>query len=85
MPFRRFIPIALFLIAIIFPSCANRQTADTLNDVETYIQDHPDSALATIRAIDTATLTARSIRAHYALLHAHTTPGSVAQTRTRTG
>lgn len=70
MPFRRFIPIALFLIAIIFPSCANRQTADTLNDVETYIQDHPDSALATIRAIDTATLTARSIRAHYALLHA---------------
>lgn len=63
--------IALSLAStLIFPSCASRQTAATLNDVETYIQSRPDSALATLRAIDTTTLTTRSLRAHYALLHA---------------
>ena len=60
----------LLLAALFLASCANHQTAATLNDVETYIQARPDSALATIRAIDTTTLTTRSLRAHYALLHA---------------
>lgn len=62
--------IVLLLAAFPFSSCSNRQTALILNDVESYIQDRPDSALATIRAIDTTTLTSRSLRAHYALLHA---------------
>ena len=61
---------ALILALALLNSCASRQTAATLNDVETYIQARPDSALATIRAIDTTTLTSRSLRAHYALLHA---------------
>ena len=61
---------ALFLALALLSSCASRQTAATLDDVETYIQARPDSALATIRAIDTTTLTTRSLRAHYALLHA---------------
>ena len=60
--------IALSLAALLLASCASRQTAATLNDVETYIQERPDSALASIRAIDTTTLTTRSLRAHYALL-----------------
>lgn len=60
----------LLLAALFLASCANHKTAATLNDVETYIQARPDSALATIRAIDTTTLTTRSLRAHYALLHA---------------
>ena len=64
------LPIFLTLATLILASCAGRQTAATLNDVETYIQARPDSALATIRAIDTPTLTTRSLRAHYALLHA---------------
>ncbi|MBQ3742898.1 MAG: hypothetical protein IJU08_03520 [Bacteroidales bacterium] len=64
------LPIFLTLATLILASCAGRQTAATLNDVETYIQARPDSALATIRAIDTTTLTTRSLRAHYALLHA---------------
>ena len=51
-------------------ACASSRTAATLNDVETYIQQRPDSALSMIRAIDTSTLTTRSLRAHYALLHA---------------
>lgn len=61
--------IALSLAAmLLFSSCASRQTTATLDDVETYIQSRPDSALATLRAIDTTTLTSRSLRAHYALL-----------------
>ena len=60
----------LFLSLVFFVSCASRQTAATLDDVETYIQSRPDSALATLRTIDTTTLATRSLRAHYALLHA---------------
>lgn len=56
---------ALILALALLNSCASRQAAATLNDVETYIQARPDSALATIRAIDTTTLTTRSLRAHY--------------------
>ena len=62
--------ISLSLAALLLASCASRHTAATLNDVETYIQQRPDSALATIRALDTTMLTTRSLRAHYALLHA---------------
>ncbi len=62
--------ISLSVAALLLASCASRRTAATLNDVETYIQQRPDSALATIRAIDTSTLTTRSLRAHYALLYA---------------
>lgn len=60
----------LISFSLILSSCASHRTAATLNDVETYIQDRPDSALSTIRAIDTTSLTTRSLRAHYALLHA---------------
>ena len=68
---RPIIHLLVFLIIMLGQcSCASRHTAATLNDVETYIQQRPDSALATIRAIDTTTLTTRSLRAHYALLHA---------------
>lgn len=61
---------ALSLVLLLLASCASRRTAATLDDVETYIQFSPDSALAIIRTIDTTTLTTRSLRAHYALLHA---------------
>ena len=61
--------IALSLASVfLLSSCASRQTTARLDDVETYIQSRPDSALATLRAIDTTTLTSRSLRAHYALL-----------------
>jgi hypothetical protein len=62
--------LVVLTIAIFLSSCAGRHTAALLDDVETYIQERPDSALATIRAIDTTTLTSRSLRAHFALLHA---------------
>lgn len=48
--------------------CGNRQTSAVLDDVETYIQDRPDSALTALRAIDTTTLNSRRLHAQYALL-----------------
>lgn len=62
--------IALSLVLFLFSCCANHQTAATLNDIETYIKERPDSALATIRAIDTMSLKTPRLRAHYSLLHA---------------
>ena len=62
--------LTVFLLAMALSSCDSRRTVATLNDVETYIQTRPDSALAVIRAIDTTTLTTRSLRARYALLYA---------------
>ena len=59
--------IVLFLAFGFLASCSSRQTAAALNDVETYIQQRPDSALATIRAIDTTTLTSRSLRGESAV------------------
>lgn len=62
--------LVLTLGFIFFTSCVSRRTAAVLNDIETYIQDRPDSALATIRSIDTTSLTCQRLRAQYALLHA---------------
>ena len=62
--------LASLMVFPFFIACGNRQTAATLNDIETYIQERPDSALSVIRSIDTAKLNTRSLRAHYALLHA---------------
>ena len=62
--------IALSLASLLLAACACRQAAVTLNDVETYIKERPDSAQVTIRAIDTTPLTTPKLRAHYALLHA---------------
>ena len=62
--------IAITLALPLMTACASHHTAATLKDVETYIQDRPDSALAVLRAIDTTTLNSRRLQAHYALLHA---------------
>ena len=43
--------------------------AATLSDVETYINDRPDSALAVLEGVDSTALTTRALRARYSLLH----------------
>jgi tetratricopeptide (TPR) repeat protein len=63
------VKIILFALVLVLFGCGHR-TAVILDDVETYIQERPDSALATLRAIDTTTLTTKKLQAHYALLHA---------------
>lgn len=62
--------VCLFLAITLFEACDRRQVAITLDDVESFIQVYPDSALTTLRAIDTTTLISRSLRAQYALLNA---------------
>lgn len=58
------------LPVIILTSCTTIGVRRTLNDVETYIAEHPDSALSVLESIDTADLTTRGLRAYHALLHA---------------
>ena len=65
----RFITVILS-ISVLFVSCDNRQTKSLLQDVETYIQERPDSALRVLRKVDTLTLNTKSLRARYSLLFA---------------
>ncbi len=51
-------------------ACGNPGTKTLLNQAETCMEEHPDSALNVIRAIDTNTLHSRALRARYSLLHA---------------
>lgn len=46
-----------------------RSTTALLNDVESYINDRPDSALAVLRALDSTVVHGRALRARAALLH----------------
>lgn len=63
--------IALIIsVFVLFISCDNRQTKSLLQDVETYIQERPDSALRVLRKVDSLTLNTKSLRARYSLLFA---------------
>lgn len=57
-------------LAIVLASCTAIDVRRTLNDVETYITERPDSALTVLEAIDTAKMSTKGLRAHHALLHA---------------
>ena len=57
-------------LAVILTGCTTIEVRKTLDDVETYIADRPDSALAVIEAIDTTDLNTKGLRARHALLHA---------------
>ena len=58
------------LPVIILTSCTAIDVRRTLNDVETFIAERPDSALYVLESIDTTSLTTEGLRAHHALLHA---------------
>lgn len=51
-------------------SCTVFDTHRTLNDVESYIMERPDSALAVLESMDMADVKTSRNRAHHALLHA---------------
>lgn len=62
-----------FIIATIlvcFIGCAPKSVRHTLSDIETFIQERPDSALSILDTMDRASLTTARSRAHHALLHA---------------
>lgn len=64
---------SLLLTAIVISTMAcspayRNRTAAMLNDVERYVNERPDSALAVLEGVDSSTLTTRSLRARYSLL-----------------
>ena len=60
-----------YILAIgLMTGCTSTKVRRTLEDVETYISQRPDSALVVIESIDSAQLTNKGVRAHHALLHA---------------
>ena len=60
----------ILLFTALLCACGNNAVRHELQDIESYIQERPDSALASIRAIDTNALSSKSLKAHYSLLHA---------------
>ena len=65
----RFVIIFL-LMSFLLVSCDNRQPKSLLQDVETYIQERPDSALRVLRKVDSLTLNTKALRARYSVLFA---------------
>ncbi|MBQ6958525.1 MAG: hypothetical protein IJP77_08210 [Bacteroidales bacterium] len=69
---RCFQTFTLLLAVSLMVSCAGNGNGATarLDSAEALVQSSPDSALTVLRSIDTLTLTKRSLRARYSLLHA---------------
>lgn len=57
-------------MSFLLVSCDNRQAKSLLQDVETYIQERPDSALRVLRKVDSLTLNTKALRARYSVLFA---------------
>lgn len=55
---------------IFLQGCSSWSVSDTLNDVESYIMERPDSALAVLDTMDRTRLKSDYLKAHHALLHA---------------
>lgn len=62
--------IITLLTAVLLASCGTNETARLLDDVESYIRQHPDSALNALRRIDASHLGSKANRGHYSLLYA---------------
>lgn len=58
-----------YAITVLF-SCSVPAVQRTLDDVESYIMERPDSALAVLDSMDRTLLTTDRLKAHHALLHA---------------
>lgn len=58
------------LLLCLVTSCSIRDVRNQLKDVESYIAERPDSALAIIESIDSTVLRTKGLQAHHALLHA---------------
>jgi len=58
------------LLITLLCSCTSRQTAQTLDEVEGYIQQRPDSALTVLESIPRSSLHPRSTKAKFSLLYA---------------
>ena len=69
LPFLR--SVAVIIAVSLSSSChhaENNETADILEDVESYMNERPDSALAVIQSIGAEDLSSRELKARHALL-----------------
>ena len=69
LPFLR--NVAILIAVSLSSSChhaENNETADILEDVESYINERPDSALTVIQSIGADDLSSRELKARHALL-----------------
>ena len=64
---RKFFCTAWMLAAV---SCSGGKLMNKLCEVESFINDRPDSALSVIRSIDTLRIRTKAEKAKYSLLHA---------------
>lgn len=62
--------IAYIVLIILIAGCNSIEDLRLLNDIESYIAERPDSALAVIESIDADDLKTKGLKAHHALLHA---------------
>lgn len=62
--------VILILLSAIVSSCGSPSVSRQLDLAESLLDERPDSALYVIRSIDTLSLSSRSMRAKYSLLHA---------------
>ena len=63
--------ITILILTLTAISCGKIKDAhNTLNDIETFINERPDSALTILDSFDTSLLENKSIWAHHSLLHA---------------
>lgn len=61
----------ILIVTITAISCGKIKDAhNTLNDIETFINERPDSALTILDSFDTSLLDNKSVWAHHSLLHA---------------
>ena len=67
----RFSILSFAILTVLSSACGlipSRQTTALLDDVASYVNEHPDSALTVLTAIDSTTLNTRGLRARHALL-----------------
>ena len=63
--------IVILILTLTAISCGKIKDAhNTLNDIETFINERPDSALTILDSFDTSLLENKSVWAHHSLLHA---------------
>ncbi len=60
--------LAVFITLAACDTEQRQHVESTLSDVESYINEHPDSALVVLQTVDSTALTTRALRARYSLL-----------------
>lgn len=62
--------ISFLVVFIAFASCGDSEVYRSLDDIESYLMERPDSALAALDSMDRALLVTDRLKAQHALLHA---------------